>query len=91
MPKAKDVNNLLTELHDRKIVNLDASLRSALQPSTLDELDPGSEVAAAVIAWDGYALVIKTNIATIEEVSALGQGIRQQLTGRKAAAKEIEK
>lgn len=90
MPKAKDVNNLLNELHDRKILNLDASLRSALQPSTLDELDPAAKVAAAVIAWDGYALVIKTNISTIEEVAALGQGIRQQVAGKKLAGKETE-
>jgi hypothetical protein len=80
MPKAKDVNNLLNELHERKIVNLDQSLKSVLQPSAqLDSLDPGAEVSAAIIAWDGYALVIKTKMASIEEVAALGQGIRQQL------------
>jgi hypothetical protein len=90
MPKAKDVNNLLNELHDRKILNLDASLRSVLQPSSLDELDPLSKVGAAVIAWDGYGLVIKSNIATIDEVSALGQGIRQQIAGKRAGAKESE-
>ena len=79
MPKARDVANLLNELHDRKIVNLDTSLKSVLQPSTLDELDPGGKVATSVVAWDGYGLVIKGNVASIGEVSALGQGIRQQL------------
>ena len=84
MPKAKDVNNLLSELHERKIVNLDVNLRSVLQPSSaLDQLDPGSEVAAAVIAWDGYGLVIKSQTASIDQVSALAQGIRQQLNIQK--------
>jgi hypothetical protein len=80
MARAKDVNGLLNELHDKKILNLDVSLRSVLQPSGLDELDPGGKAASAVIAWDGYGLVIRGNIATIEEVAALGQGIREQLS-----------
>ena len=79
MANARDVQNLLHELHDKKIVNLDTSLRSILQPQGLDQLDPGSKVGAAVVAWDGYALVIANNIASIAEVAALGHGIRQQL------------
>ena len=80
MAKAREVANLLQELHEKKILNLDASLRSVLQPQALGDLDPTSKVASSVIAWDGYGLVIRGNIATIEEVSALGKGIRQQLS-----------
>src|SRR5687768_4104805 len=82
MPNARDVSALLTQLHDRKILNLDASLRTVLQPENLDNLDPGSKVGAAVIAWDGYGLVIKGNIASVSEVAQLGQGIREQIGPR---------
>jgi hypothetical protein len=79
MAKSKDVANLLNEFHEKKILNLDASLRSVLKIEALDEIDPGAKVSTSVVAWDGYALVIKGEIASIAEVSALGQGIRQQL------------
>jgi len=79
MADPREVSNLLNELHDRKILNLDASLRSVLQTGSLDRLNPGEKVGAAVIAWDGYGLVIKGQVASISEVAALGQGVRQQL------------
>lgn len=79
MASPRDVNNLLHDLHDKKILNLDTSLRAILQPQGLDQLDPGSKVGSAVVAWDGYAVVIANKIASIAEVAALGQGIRQQL------------
>ena len=79
MAHAKDVSHLLTKMHESKILNLDTSLRDVLQPEALDTLDPGSSVSAAVVAWDGYGLVIKGSIATLDEVSQLGQGIRGQV------------
>jgi hypothetical protein len=79
MTKARDVSNLLNELHEKKIVNLDTSLRAILQPQGLDDLDPGGKVSTSVIAWDGYAVVIKGDIASIAEVSALGRDVREQL------------
>jgi len=79
MANARDVSHLLNQLHDKKVVNLDTSLRAVLAPEALDQLDPGGKVSTAVVAWDGYGLVIKGDVATIADVAALGQGIRQQV------------
>jgi methylmalonyl-CoA mutase cobalamin-binding subunit len=78
MATAKDVSQLLSDLHDKKIVNLDTSLKSVLASPGLDSLDPGAKVGAAVVAWDGYAVVIKGSIASIGEIAAVGREIKGQ-------------
>jgi hypothetical protein len=80
MSDPKHVSGLLNELHDRKIINLETSVRSLLEPGGLRNVSPGSEVASAVIAWDGYALVIATKEASLVEVSAAAKAIREVAT-----------
>ena len=54
------VHDVLDQLHEAGVVNLDKSMRDMLgSKEALGRLSPGGEVATAVIAWDGYGVVIK--------------------------------
>jgi len=52
-----DVKALAKSLHDQKILNLDASLRTMLHPDIVGVSDPGSLVASYAVAWDHYVVV----------------------------------
>jgi hypothetical protein len=78
MADPRKVSKLLGDLHDSKIVNLDSSIRSVLGHDALGDLAPGSTVASAVVAWDGYGLVIKGAGADLEQVQAIASTIAQR-------------
>ncbi|HEX8217952.1 MAG TPA: hypothetical protein VF914_01930, partial [Chloroflexia bacterium] len=61
-------------------LNLDAPIRSLLQPEGVGRIDPQSLVADAIVAWEGYGLIIKGRAQTIEEISSLIDTV-QSLTG----------
>jgi hypothetical protein len=42
----------------------------------LGRLSPGGEVATAVIAWDGYGVVIKSDIVDIAELATVAERLR---------------
>jgi hypothetical protein len=81
MADPKDVGKLLSELHDQKIVNLDTSIRSMLAPESLGILNPGVTVGAAVIAWDGYGLVIKGAAPDLSQVETMASTIARVMRG----------
>jgi hypothetical protein len=72
------VHDVLSKLHEAGVVNLDKSMREML--STRDELSklsPGGELASAVIAWDGYGLVIASEAHTVAELAAVSDRLRR--------------
>jgi hypothetical protein len=79
MTDPKKVSSLLNDLHNSKIMNLDTPIRSVLEHEALGGLNPGSTVASAVVAWDGYGLVIKGAGADLDQVQnimkTIGRGI----------------
>jgi hypothetical protein len=64
-----DVKALAKSLHDQKIINLDASLRTMLHPDIVGISDPGSLVASYAVAWDHYVVVC--GLAAGEEIQQL--------------------
>ena len=84
MPRSdfNQVHDVLDQLHEAGVVNLDKSMREMLGPKeALGRLSPGGEVATAVIAWDGYAVVIKGEVADIAELATVADRLRG-ITGR---------
>ena len=79
MSDSRKVASLLKNLHDSKIVNLDVSIRSILDQDNLSELSPGGTVASAVVAWDGYGLVIKGATAELDQVQSIAQTIARSV------------
>jgi hypothetical protein len=78
----QQVTDVLTQLHEAGVINLDKSVREMLSPAgALAELQPGSAVATAVIAWDGYGLVIKSALGNIAELSNVAGQLRQATGG----------
>jgi len=76
----ENVNAVLTQFGDAGVLNLDRSIREMLAPGrALAQLQPGGEVAAAVIAWDGYGLVIASQAFT-QELTKVASQLRQ-ITG----------
>lgn len=79
---AQQVSDVLSQLHDAGVVNLDKSVRDMLTPAAaLAELQPGSSVATAVIAWDGYGLVIKSALGDIADLANVAGQLRQATGG----------
>jgi hypothetical protein len=75
----QQVSSVLERYHEAGVLDLDKSVRDMIRPAeALSGLSsPGSEVAAAVIAWDGYALVIASNAANPAELANVSQQLRQ--------------
>lgn len=86
MPSRSDFNqvhDVLTQLHQAGAVNLDKSVREMLGPrEALGRLSPGGEVATSVIAWDGYALVIKSQDIDISELASVADKLRGISAGK---------
>jgi|HubBroStandDraft_1064217.scaffolds.fasta_scaffold465047_1 uncharacterized membrane protein len=79
---AQQVNDVLTQLHDAGVINLDKSVREMLSPAaSLAELQPGNAAASALIAWDGYGLVIKSTLGNVAELSNVAGQLRQATGG----------
>jgi hypothetical protein len=71
------VHDVLDQLHEAGVVNLDKSMRDMLgSKEALGRLSPGGEVATAVIAWDGYGVVIKSDIVDIAELATVAERLR---------------
>lgn len=71
------VHDVLNQLHESGVVNLDKSMRDMLTPKeALGRLSPGGEVATAVIAWDGYGVVIKSQGVDIAELGTVAEQLR---------------
>ena len=72
------VQNVLTQFHNAGVLDLDKSVREMLAPANaLAQLTPGSEVASAIIAWDGYGLVIKSAVSSPQELVNVAEQLRQ--------------
>ena len=55
------VHDVLDQLHKSGVINLDKSVNDIIaNKDALGRLSPGGEVATAVVAWDGYGVVIKS-------------------------------
>lgn len=71
------VHDVLDQLHEAGVVNLDKSMREMLTPKeALGRLSPGGEVATAVIAWDGYGVVIKSQAVDVAELGSVAERLR---------------
>jgi len=71
------VQDVLNQLHQAGVVNLDKSMREMLGPKeALGRLSPGGEVATAVIAYDGYGLVIKSDVMDVTELASVADRLR---------------
>lgn len=77
------VNDVLSQLHESGVVNLDKSMREMLgAKEALGRLAPGGEVSAAVIAWDGYGLVIASEVADISQLANVAEKLRGASGGK---------
>jgi len=71
------VHDVLDQLHKSGVINLDKSVNDVLgNKDALGRLSPGGEVATAVVAWDGYGVVIKSNIADVASIGAVAEQLR---------------
>lgn len=76
------VKDVLSQLHDAGVLNLDKSVREMLEPAeALASLQPGGEVATSVIAWDGYGLVIASDIGDIVKLGNVARQLGEVTRG----------
>jgi hypothetical protein len=76
------VHDVLNQLHEAGVVNLDKSMRDMLTPKeALGRLSGGGEVATSVIAWDGYGLVIKSDVVDLNELATVAERLRRSSGG----------
>jgi hypothetical protein len=84
--RSADLITLLNDLHQKKIVNLDSSLRDLLDPQALGRLQRGDPIAEAIVYSScHYVLIYRSDTtANIAEVDVLASAIRQALSSQKA-------
>lgn len=77
----RDVAALVNALADAKILNLDASIRSLVQPiaSNLGKIDPGGKASLHVLCCNEYALVTGITAGSIVEVAGQAGAVRSAL------------
>ena len=74
----QNVRSVLNQFHDSGVLDLDKSARELMAPAqALAQLQPGGEVGAAIIAWDGYGLVIKSAVANAVDLQGVAKQLRQ--------------
>ncbi len=75
--KFTQVSDVLDQLHKSGVVNLDKSVNEMLSnKDALGRLSPGGEVATAVIAWDGYGVVIASQVLDQKSIGAIAGQLR---------------
>jgi len=75
--KFNQVTEVLDQLHKSGVVNLDKSVNEMLSnKDALGRLSPGGDVATSVIAWDGYGLVIASQLADPVSLHAIAGQLR---------------
>jgi hypothetical protein len=84
-PQRENIIRVLNELHDKKIFNMDTSLRSLLEVQGLGRLEPGNPVVQDIVFHNQkYFFIYKADATpNIEEVDALAASIREALSSRK--------
>jgi len=71
------VSDVLDQLHKAGVVNLDKTMREMLSSrEAIGRLSPGGEVASAIIAWDGYGLVIAKEVSDLAELATVAERLR---------------
>ena len=76
------VHSVLDQLHEAGVLNLDKSVREMLGPrEALGQLARGSEVATAVVAWDGYGVVIKSALNDPADLFKVAEQLRRASGG----------
>ncbi len=63
-----DVGKLAKSLQDAGAVNLDMKISDLLKVEGVGKVDPTSPLAATVVAWDGYAVILPSAKNIREEV-----------------------
>jgi hypothetical protein len=80
MPTRSDFNqvhDVLDQLHKAGVIDLGKSMRDMLgAKDALGRLSPGGEVATAVIAWDGYGVVIKSQSIELGDLKSVADRLR---------------
>lgn len=75
--KFTQVSEVLDQLHKSGVVNLDKSVNEMLSnKDALGRLSPGGDVATSVIAWDGYGLVIASQLADQASLHSIAGQLR---------------
>lgn len=78
------VQEVLEQLHKSGHVNLDKSMHDLLGArEALARLSPGGDVATAVIAWDGYGVVIKSHEVDVGNLASVANELRAITGGLK--------
>ena len=76
----QDIQKMMSALGKAEIVNLDASLRSIIEPVSASlKPDLGSEVALHVLCCNEYFLVTGLRGAPIRGIEAQAGGVREAL------------
>lgn len=65
--KAK-VSDLARSLQDAGAINMDMKVGDLLKVDGIGDIDPTSPVAATVVAWDGYAVILPSGKEQMKEV-----------------------
>jgi hypothetical protein len=78
----RDVATLVSSLADAKILNLDASIRTLVQPmsASLGKLDPGGKASLHILCCNEYALVTGITAGSIGEVTGQAGSVRSSLS-----------
>lgn len=70
------MRKLAQELHDNKVINLNTSVGDLLKSAQgigIINQGHGGDVMDAVVAWSGYAVVIKGKPADMSQLEKLGK------------------
>lgn len=77
---SQEVHAMLTTLHEKQVINLDISLREALEPiSQIGQQKPIDEVGLHILAVNEYALITGRNGDRLEEITKVTQELRERL------------
>ncbi|MEL7005784.1 MAG: hypothetical protein AAFN93_24100 [Bacteroidota bacterium] len=75
-----NTEEVMQQLHDQRIINLDAPLRDLMKPEGIGIVDPNGPVSDNVIAWSDYVLITSGKPNSVEEIRGIAKSLQEATT-----------
>lgn len=85
MATAREVQSLARGLHEKEVINLEASLGSLLDTQGLDIVNPGVEAGWYVLGGEHFVVVCGAVAGDIEAVTNVAAALRGDIASSKKA------
>jgi hypothetical protein len=79
---SRAIQEVLTQLHEAKVLNIDATIRTLIQPAALRIVDPVEAERWYLLGGSGYAVVVSYAVSAAGESASAARALPAGISGR---------